>query len=129
VDVRGPGFTRTVKECLECHRRDFGTPRFNHVASNTGTDCRACHTPATFQTGELPGHDRCFLISSGAHGGVSCRGCHSTIPPALGTCSSGTETCTACHSCSSMSSRHATVPGYQCQDRKCYECHKNAGQR
>jgi hypothetical protein len=29
-----------------------------------------------------------------------------------------------CHACGAMTTRHTAVGGFQCKDRKCYECHQ-----
>jgi hypothetical protein len=39
-------------------------------------------------------------------------------------CSTNNASCTRCHACPPMQERHVNVRGFQCKDRKCYECHQ-----
>lgn len=126
-------FTRPVSGCVDCHLDDFqrtgGTP-MDHPARGFSTRCVECHQPSRFTPARFPEHDRCFPLG-GDHARVTCRECHATFPSAAtaGTCASGTATCTTCHehACSRMAQEHDEVAGYQCVDRKCYECHRGGG--
>jgi hypothetical protein len=50
---------------------------------------------------------------------VPCGDCHTSLPqqPTSG-CATMTAACTRCHGCG-----HPSVSGFECKDRKCYECH------
>ena len=131
VDQRGPVFSRKTVECIGCHQQDFERTRLvsvDHVALGFGTDCRQCHTPWRFQGARFPGHDACFQLSRGEHANIPCQRCHTSLAglSATGACATRTAACSGCHehSCSRTDARHENVPGYQCKDVKCYECHR-----
>ena len=116
--------------CESCHMDAYlataGTA-FDHAAAGLGTGCRRCHNSVAWQRGVLPEHDRCFPLTRGAHRGIKCIECHTALPGvAIDGCDSFNAACTRCHSCARMDDKHLgeeRVPGYQCADRKCYECH------
>jgi len=116
--------------CESCHMdaylRTAGTG-FDHAAAGIGTGCRRCHNTVTWQRGVLPEHDRCFPLTRGKHRGIKCIECHTTLPGvAISGCDSFSASCVRCHSCARMDKEHLgkePIPGYQCTDRKCYECH------
>ena len=56
----------------------------------------------------------------------TCPACHTTLAGfvATGACATNTASCTRCHFCPTMQQRHQQVAGFQCKDRKCYECHQ-----
>jgi hypothetical protein len=131
VDMRGPQFGRRTVECIGCHQRDYdrtALTTLDHVALGLPTDCRQCHQPWSFSHARFPGHDRCFEITGGEHAGIACLRCHSSLSNVTftGECNTQTAACTGCHehSCSRTDREHREVPGYQCKDRKCYECHR-----
>ncbi len=131
VDQRGPVFSRKTVECIGCHQRDYERTRLvslDHAALGFSTDCRQCHGPWRFQGARFPGHDACFQLSRGDHVGLTCQSCHTSLTglSATGACATRTASCSGCHehSCSHMDSEHQKVPGYQCKDLKCYECHR-----
>ena len=120
---------RPVSSCYDCHRLDYartGQVSIDHAASGLGTDCKECHSAWRFTGAFFPPHERCFSIASGPHAGIRCLACHTSLGSvtATGACSTYTAACTRCHSCGDMAVRHASVLGYQCTDRKCYECHR-----
>ena len=136
-DVRERRFSRPSAACEGCHSVDrkalTGTP-LDHDVLGFGTDCGSCHGPARFSPASFPGHDACFTLSSGPHSGIGCTTCHTSFPTGVspGTCNTRTAGCTGCHEhqCAGPASslqtdkQHASVAGYQCKDRKCYECHQ-----
>lgn len=131
-DSRDRGFgRRTTRSCYECHEADYlrtSVSSFDHVSAGTGTRCTDCHDPARFSPARFAAHDACFEISAGPHSGIRCLGCHSSLTGATvtGACFTRTAACTACHehSCAQTDRHHDGVQGYQCKDRKCYECHR-----
>jgi hypothetical protein len=129
-DRRDKGFSRTTVECVACHGADYartGAGSVDHAAIGFGTRCRECHSAWRFSDAVFPAHDRCFLLSAGPHARVRCLDCHTQLLTAtVSACNTGTAACTRCHACSDMSARHAGVLGFQCSDRKCYECHRFA---
>jgi len=122
-DVRDLGFGRTPTACVACHNDALA--RANDSVDHTGfaTTCETCHTPIAWEVAAFIQHDACFPIRPGTdHAGIACNDCHvGTIPPATGTCAQSTFSCTSCHGCET--SRHQNVNGYECADRKCYQCH------
>ena len=86
----------------------------------------ACHFPSRFQGASFPAHEACFQISTGAHARIGCLDCHTSLSSATGngSCSTNTASCQRCHACGAVTPRHARVDGFQCKDRKCYECHQ-----
>jgi hypothetical protein len=133
LDVRDRGFSRATLSCYDCHLADLqrtALGSFSHLSHNVGTACQDCHDPSRFTPAHFPAHDACFEISAGPHASIRCLGCHTRLDSAQasGTCFTGTAACTNCHThaCSATNGRHANVPGYQCKDRKCYECHRFA---
>jgi hypothetical protein len=67
------------------------------------------------------------------HANITCFGCHTSLAGArlTGACATHTAACTACHThtCDRTDAQHVTVPGYQCKDQKCYECHRFSSKR
>jgi hypothetical protein len=130
-DARDRSFSGPAVPCVSCHLDDYQRTRgasVDHAAMGFSTECRECHDPWSFERGRFPGHDRCFQLSGTEHAGIPCLDCHTSIPsgPAAGTCATGTAACSSCHehTCGEMDHEHRKVPGYQCKDRKCYECHR-----
>ncbi|MGC4114757.1 MAG: hypothetical protein QM765_09135 [Myxococcales bacterium] len=130
-DSRDRGFGRQTLACIDCHQADFqkaGLTAFDHLAAGTGTACNQCHDPWSFSPARFAAHDDCFEISAGPHSGIRCRDCHTSLTGVAmtGTCFTRTAACTNCHehTCARTDRRHDEVPGYQCKDRKCYECHR-----
>jgi hypothetical protein len=130
-NLRDRTFTRAPLGCQACHRADYERARLtsiDHAAAGFGTECQGCHATWSFAGARFDGHDTCFRISAGAHQGISCRGCHNQQPSfqVTGACNTSTATCTGCHSheCGKSDRQHANVMGYECRDRKCYECHR-----
>ena len=114
-------------KCEDCHQLDFqrtvGT-KLDHVQAGLSGNCRDCHNPISWKQGKLAEHDRCFPVTRGPHGRISCMDCHTSLPTLqVQACVTFTAACTRCHRCSSVDNHHNRVAGYQCADRKCYECH------
>jgi len=130
-NMRDRTFSGAPVGCVSCHQADFertALTSIDHKAAGFGVDCQSCHQTWRFWPARLQGHDACFGISRGAHQGIRCLGCHSSLAAATfsGTCTTGTFGCVGCHShaCARSDKQHQTVMGYQCQDAKCYECHQ-----
>lgn len=130
-DALDRGRARPVSTCYDCHQAAYARTALtsiDHATSGFGTDCKQCHSPWRFTGAFFPAHERCFAIASGPHAGIRCLACHTSLGSvvASGACATNTAACTRCHSCGDMATRHAAVLGYQCVDRKCYECHRFA---
>jgi len=129
LNQRDREFTRATVDCFACHQADYlraATISIDHLAAGFGTSCRDCHNPWSFRAGRFPGHDACFQLAPGPHAGIACLDCHTRLTGfvATGTCATNTASCTRCHFCPPMQQRHQQVAGFQCKDRKCYECHQ-----
>jgi hypothetical protein len=123
-------FTRPAVPCSGCHLDDYVitslTP-VDHARLGMGQNCEQCHNGFRFKPARFPTHDVCFQISAGKHAGIACEGCHTTLPTvaSFGSCQTQTAACSSCHehACNRSDPLHVNVLGYQCRDRKCYECH------
>ncbi len=129
-------FARATPECATCHQRDWDRTlglTVDHARLGFSLQCRQCHGSVRFAPALYPAHDTCYEISRGSHAGIACLGCHAQLPATStpGTCATQTAACTGCHShtCAASDAQHANVAGYQCRDRKCYECHQAQGAR
>lgn len=125
------GFARAPARCVSCHTADLqraALTSIDHLQAGFSDACERCHTPWRFTRARFPDHDLCFLVSSGPHAGIGCRSCHTTLPSGIvtGSCNTRTAACTSCHEHSreDTDDEHDDVPGYQYEDRKCYECHR-----
>lgn len=130
-ETRDRVFTRSTKDCVGCHAADYARTAglaIDHAAAGFPQTCRTCHDVWRWQGARFGRHDGCFQISGGPHRGIACFDCHTSLRGFAtdGTCSTNTASCTRCHTCDRMDPRHqqAPVSGYQCKDRKCYECHR-----
>ncbi len=129
LDQRGRGFTRATVDCVTCHQADYlraGAISIDHIAAGFGTSCRDCHNPWSFRAGRFAVHEACFQLAGGPHAGIACLDCHTSLIGMLatGACATNNASCTRCHFCPTMQQRHQQVLGFQCKDRKCYECHQ-----
>jgi hypothetical protein len=128
LNQRDRRFTRATRDCIDCHAADYartaGTP-LDHSRAGFGTDCKSCHFPTRFKGARFQAHEACFQIAGGPHSGIACLDCHTTLTSLVptGTCSTNTADCMRCHTCAKMTPEHGSVAGFQCKDRKCYECH------
>ena len=128
LEQRDRKFTRATVDCFTCHQADYartaGTA-LDHMRGGFGTDCKSCHFSTRFKGARFPGHEACFQISRGSHAGIGCLDCHTALTSlqASGSCSTNTADCMRCHACATVTPRHAAVAGFQCINRKCYECH------
>ncbi len=136
-NVRDRTFRRLPTQCDYCHKADVARTAgkaLDHQGLGLTATCERCHTPLRWQGAFYPDHDRCFPITRGAHAGVGCLRCHKSLGGGRVTaaCNTNTATCSlgGCHPCTVVDAAHmrANVQGYQCQERKCYECHP-AGRR
>ena len=126
---RDRGFARWTVDCRACHEADLqraAVVAVDHQLLGFSARCQACHSPWRFRDAIFPAHDDCFQLSRGPHARIRCFDCHSRPigASAAGTCSTGTAVCMRCHACADVTPRHAGVLGFQCADRKCYECHR-----
>ena len=134
LDTRDRSFSRAAVQCFSCHQQDYqrtsGTA-IDHPANNFSRQCTDCHGPFSFRPASFAAHDKCFAIRAGPHSGIDCLNCHTRLTgfAVTGACNTGTAACTGCHThtCANTDPRHASVAGYQCRDRKCYECHSFNG--
>lgn len=130
-EERDRAFTRAAKDCYGCHATDYartaGTA-LDHARAGFSTQCRTCHGVDRWRPAVFAQHATCFQIDAGPHKSLGCFDCHTSLAAATanGTCSTNTAACTNCHThaCATTDRIHAQVPGYQCADRKCYECHR-----
>jgi len=119
--------------CASCHQVDLQRVAgggLDHAAFGLTPDCRRCHEPIAWRRALLPDHERCFPLLVGHHRGIRCQDCHQAINTlAVSNCATFNAACTRCHGCSGMDQQHRekSVAGYQCADRKCYECHPTGG--
>lgn len=124
TDVRSVGFEQTPSECVACHEPAIPVASATVVDHSTfPSSCEQCHTPITWKAANYLSHGSCFPIQRGSnHAGIACSSCHpSGIPAVSGTCSDTSATCVSCHGCEEA--EHRQVRGYECEDRKCYQCH------
>ena len=124
-DRRDRAFARPTVQCVACHQSDLARTSgsaVDHAVLGFSTSCRDCHTWWRFAPAYFPPHEACFAIASGVHAGIRCLSCHTTLAGASinGQCNTGTAACTRCHDCV----KHPAVPGFQCTNQKCYECHR-----
>jgi hypothetical protein len=133
-NMRDRTFTRAPVDCASCHQNDFVQTKLtsiDHTAAGFSLQCQTCHSTWRWWPARVTQHDACFHIASGAHQGIRCLGCHTSLAAVsfTGACATGTFTCSSCHAhaCARSDQQHTKVMGYQCADPKCYECHKLAG--
>lgn len=131
LEKRGPSFRLSTVDCVGCHQRDYdrtSSLTVSHTAAGFGTACRECHEVSSFRGARFRAHDACFQLGGTEHAGIPCQGCHTSLAglAITGACASHTAACTTCHShaCERTDAQHREVPGYQCKDQKCYECHR-----
>ncbi len=133
-NVRDRTFRRVPSACEQCHLRDVTRTvgkALDHVAAQLTTNCQQCHTVLRWIGAQYLTHDKCFPITRGAHAGIACLKCHTTLMGATanGMCRTGTANCTqaGCHPTNVTDMTHARdrVEGYAPVNRKCYECHPN----
>jgi hypothetical protein len=118
--------SRLDPRCVSCHEDDYRRTEstgMSHAAWGFGRACEDCHETFRWDRATFRQHESCFPIRSGHHSTMACDECHTALPqqPTSG-CNTRTASCTRCHGCG-----HAAVPGYECKDRKCYECHPDGG--
>ncbi len=133
ADAPSRGFTRANPACLRCHEADLqraAITSIDHAEAGFSTTCARCHSSWRFSPALFVEHDVCFDLSRGAHRGIGCRECHSSLADARvdGSCDTGTAGCVGCHEhrCDKSDAEHQGVSGYECSDAKCYQCHQLA---
>lgn len=131
ADRFGVGFARAAAACKDCHSDDFaatGRTSIDHLRAGFGDDCESCHTPWRFSSAVFAQHETCFQIAAGEHRGLACESCHLSVQglQVTGRCETFNAACTSCHEHDRphTDAEHDGVPGYQYEDRKCYECHR-----
>lgn len=123
-DTRQQGFNQAPGDCFSCHEKALATVGAGAIDhSSFSSRCEQCHTPLSWRAANYREHDRCFPITPGSeHGGMACSTCHTGgIPAVTGTCAESGVSCVSCHGCEER--EHGGVRGYECEDRKCYQCH------
>ena len=128
-ETRDRVFTSATKDCVGCHAADYARTAggsVDHVAAGFPQTCRTCHETFRWRPARFAQHDLCFQLSGGVHAGISCLDCHTTLRGATisGACSTNTAGCIRCHTAAKTVPLHTNVPGFQLNDRKCYECHR-----
>ncbi|MHB8876573.1 MAG: cytochrome C [Myxococcaceae bacterium] len=131
-EARDRAYSRSSVPCVNCHQRDYqrtGGSAIDHRGAGFSTECRQCHGAWSFARASFPAHDACFQLSTGPHAAIGCLKCHTTLSnfASQGACDTRTAACSGCHEhlCARSDAKHTGVPGYRCQDRKCYECHRD----
>jgi len=124
----GRGFNEAPTACASCHQKDAQRTRgqvADHTVGASAEHCETCHGFASWKRAALPEHARCFPIVGGNHAGIRCESCHNApVGRQVTSCTSFSAQCTSCHPCGRVDREHlGKVEGYQCADRKCYECH------
>lgn len=134
LEARERRFSRAAVDCGACHADAFMSTigkGVDHVKQGfSQTLCRDCHNVFRWTPARYP--HKCFPIEAGAHAGVACRDCHTSVPASSAVCDSRTLTCTNCHEheCSTAGAatetdrKHASVVGYRCGSSFCYSCHQ-----
>lgn len=132
ADQRDRAFSRATVSCATCHQKDYdraALTSIDHAAMAFSTDCKTCHSSARWALARFAAHEACFPITSGPHASIKCLSCHTTLRVAVSAnaCATDTAACTGCHThaCARTDPRHREVSGYQCKDRRCYECHRS----
>ena len=130
-NLRDRSFARAASRCDACHEPDFlrtSATSVDHLVAGYSRECQICHNTFRFFPVSVAAHDSCWRISRGSHHGIRCLGCHTSLTSAVftGSCTTGTFTCSECHShaCARSEVQHKNVMGYECANGKCYECHK-----
>jgi hypothetical protein len=131
LEQRDRRFTRATLDCFACHQADYqrtALTSVDHSRAGFGTDCKSCHFTSSFHNALFAAHRACFQIDAGPHAGITCLRCHTALTTATvsGACSGSDFSCIQCHACSKVQGDHDGVAGFQCKDRKCYECHSFA---
>jgi len=132
VGANERSFSRAATDCTTCHAREVLSAKssaFDHGSGTVGHDCRDCHDSWRFRPARFEPHEACFPLRAGAHSGLECTTCHTRLEGAevSGACDTGTAACTRCHEhrCERAREKHAQVPGFACEDRHCYSCHRD----
>ena len=128
LEQRDRRFTRATLDCYACHQADYARTALtsvDHARAGFGTDCKSCHFTTRFKGAQFVAHRTCFQIDAGPHANIACLKCHTTLSTAVvtGACSGSDFSCIQCHACSVVQPEHPPDVGFQCKDRKCYECH------
>ena len=71
-------FNTAPKECMQCHQ-DKHAGQFATDVSKMVTNCRQCHTPASWKAEKFDHNRDAAFKLTGAHQSVACNQCHKTI--------------------------------------------------
>lgn len=128
VDRLDLKFMSLDPQCARCHEDDYqaaGTRAgMDHVLWGFDRACDHCHDAYRWDRATYLQHEKCFPIARGEHSGITCLRCHTSLDPMVTeTCATFTADCMQCHGCANMSDEHRQVEGFECADRKCWECH------
>ncbi len=113
-------FINTPNACAGCHIEDYdNTTNPDHAATQFSTDCKTCHTEASWSPSTFEHDGQYFPIYSGMHDGewMACQDCHTT--PGDHT----VFTCTTCHANPETDMEHTDVTSYVFEDNACLACH------
>lgn len=121
-------FTSLDPQCGRCHEDDYPSAGsltgMDHLLWGFSRACDQCHDAYRWDRATYLEHEKCFPIARGEHAGITCLRCHTSLEPlTMGTCTTFTADCMQCHECADMSKEHREIEGFECADRKCWECH------
>lgn len=128
MDQGDPNFMAAPTDCFTCHASSMPVGEAGKLDHSTlSTNCSDCHTATGWDMVSFWQHDQCFPIHPGSnHWWIGCDTCHvEGLPTITNTCSDSGVGCIQCHGCEA--DEHDGVLGYECADRKCYQCHTDGG--
>ena len=113
------GYAKISTVCVDCHLTDYNaTTNPSHTAAKYSTDCKTCHTPASWLQSSFNHNTNTAFPLTGGHIGVACLSCHTTGYKGTPT------TCVSCH----QNNYNATTnPGHVAAkfSTDCTTCHTN----
>ncbi len=114
----GGRFKNTPTQCDNCHDAQFlATSNPSHTAQGFSKDCQSCHTSLAWQPATFD-HSKTNFPLTGAHIGVVCASCHTTMPYA-----SAPTTCVGCHQ---RNYNATTNPPHTGFSTDCTTCHSTS---
>ncbi len=114
------GYAGISTDCISCHLANYNaTTNPSHLTAKYSTECKTCHTTAAWKPATFD-HNKTMFPLTGAHFGVSCTGCHTTLY-------AGTPT--ACVSCHMTNFNATTNPSHTAAKfpTDCRSCHTENG--